>query len=182
MSILDPHTSRHASSRAPKRLPYKPIPKFEQQQVETSVKPPVIKGKQESSRESANSSITELTPRGRFGSPVEWVVYVTAAFLGLHVFYSYFYSFDACSGVSMVPTIDSFGDWVWISKYYRRGRGIVVGDLVSFKSPIRDGEQAIKRVIGLPGDFVLMNTPGKNDDMIQVRQHHPTSLRHTNDR
>lgn len=69
----------------------------------------------------------------------------------------------------MMPTIFSFGEWVWISKYYRRGRDVEVGDLVSFKSPIRDGEHAIKRVIGLPGDFVLMNTPGKSDAMIQVR-------------
>lgn len=96
------------------------------------------------------------------------MVYATATFLGIHVFYSYFYSFDICSGVSMLPTIFSFGEWVCISKYYRRGRGMVVGDLVSFKSPIKDGEQAIKRIIGLPGDFVLMNTPGKSDAMIQV--------------
>lgn len=80
----------------------------------------------------------------------------------------------------MMPTILSFGDWVWISKYYRRGRGVVAGDLVSFTSPIRDGEAAIKRVIGLPGDFVLMDTPGKSDAMIQVRPQHLTAPYHTN--
>ncbi|KAI5362514.1 putative peptidase S26A, signal peptidase I, lexA/Signal peptidase-like superfamily [Septoria linicola] len=72
----------------------------------------------------------------------------------------------------MVPTIESYGEWIWISKYYRRGRGVQIGDLVSFKSPIVAGEQAVKRVVGLPGDFVLMDTPGKSDTMIQVPEGH----------
>lgn len=97
-----------------------------------------------------------------------FVLYSVSAFLGAHVFARYFYYCDATYGVSMLPTIQSFGDWVVVSKYYRRGRGVQVGDIVSFKHPAREGEFAIKRVIGMGGDFVLMNTPEHSDAMIQV--------------
>lgn len=70
----------------------------------------------------------------------------------------------------MLPTLESSGTSVLISKFYRRGRGIEVGDMVSFTHPIEPEFRAIKRVIGMPGDFVLRDTPGKGDGMmIQVR-------------
>lgn len=68
----------------------------------------------------------------------------------------------------MMPTFASAGEWIILDKYYRRGRNVQVGDVVSFKSPIMEGEANIKRVIGMAGDFVLMNTPGRSDAMIQV--------------
>lgn len=43
-----------------------------------------------------------------------------------------------------------------------------MGDLVSFKHPVNLGEYAVKRVVGMQGDFVLMNTPNKSEAMIQV--------------
>ena len=70
----------------------------------------------------------------------------------------------------MLPTLASSGTSVVISKWYRRGRGVEVGDMVSFKHPIDPESSAIKRVVGMPGDFVLRDTPGKGDGtMIQVR-------------
>jgi inner membrane protease subunit 1 len=69
----------------------------------------------------------------------------------------------------MLPTLSAFGNYVIINKSYRRGRGVEVGDIVSFKHPVREGEYAVKRVLGLEGDFVLMYTPGANDTMLQVR-------------
>ena len=68
-----------------------------------------------------------------------------------------------------MPTFNSYGDAVLISKYYRRGKGIEVGDVVSFAHPIRPEERAMKRVLGMPGDFVCRDTPGtaaKEDAMI----------------
>ena len=55
----------------------------------------------------------------------------------------------------VLPTISIAGDSVLISKHYRRGRGIAVGDMVSVRHPIMPAEGAIKRVLGLPGDFVV---------------------------
>lgn len=69
----------------------------------------------------------------------------------------------------MMPTINSYGDGVLISKLYRRGKGVEVGDVVSFGSPVEPGTQAIKRVIGMEGDWVCRDTPGVGKGtMIQV--------------
>ncbi|KAK4539174.1 hypothetical protein LTR36_001174 [Oleoguttula mirabilis] len=73
----------------------------------------------------------------------------------------------------MLPTIASAGDMLLISKYYRRGRQLGVGDVVSYKHPIRPGEYAVKRILGMPGDFVVVETPGKGvGRMIQVPEGH----------
>ncbi|KAH7342621.1 signal peptidase-like protein I [Rhexocercosporidium sp. MPI-PUGE-AT-0058] len=77
-----------------------------------------------------------------------------------HVFVTYGYSLVPTSGASMLPTIEVVGDMVLIDKGYRRGRGVVVGDVVSFDSVVQPGERVIKRVIGLEGDFVGRDTPG----------------------
>lgn len=68
----------------------------------------------------------------------------------------------------MLPTLNVEGDCVWTNKLYRRGKGIVVGDLVSVKHPWYPEVRASKRVLGMPGDFVLRSTPGEGSAMIQV--------------
>ena len=90
--------------------------------------------------------------------------------LGVHIFIEYFYSIGPSYGISMLPTLYSTGDWLIMSKIYRKGRGIKIGDLVSFKHPLSEDTRAVKRVIGMPGDFVLRDTPGTSDLMIQVSQ------------
>lgn len=97
------------------------------------------------------------------------LIYSAAAFTTWHVFTSYCYAIGATYGVSMLPTMQAFGDWVVISNKYRRGRGVQVGDVISFKHPVNMGEFAVKRVLALEGDFVLMNTPEKSEAMIQVQ-------------
>ncbi|KAL9612369.1 MAG: hypothetical protein Q9167_003009 [Letrouitia subvulpina] len=54
----------------------------------------------------------------------------------------------------MLPTIHTTGDCVLVSGKYRRGKGIKVGDLVDFKSPLEEGVACVKRVVGMPGDIV----------------------------
>lgn len=45
--------------------------------------------------------------------------------------------------------------------------------MVSFRSPVKPWEGAIKRVIGMPGDFVLRDSPDSPSDMmIQVPEGH----------
>jgi len=77
-------------------------------------------------------------------------------------------------GPSMIPTLSWDGIWVLISRFFhRRGRNIAVGDLISFENPIRPGYYSIKRVIGMPGDFVCRDTPGKGDGwLVQVPEGH----------
>ena len=65
------------------------------------------------------------------------------------------------------------GEQYYISKHYRRGRNIHVGDVVSYKHPLVEDAGAIKRVVGMPGDFVATGEKlGGEDAMIQVPAGH----------
>jgi len=90
-----------------------------------------------------------------------------------HLFWEYFYAYSLTYGPSMLPTLEVFNDGVLVSRWYRRGRGVKVGDIVTFDSVIDPDEKVIKRVIGLEGDYVLRDTPGSDSDqMIQIPQGH----------
>ena len=68
----------------------------------------------------------------------------------------------------MLPTLSVRGDVVYTDKSYRRGNGIKIGDLVDFKHPMVVGEQGLKRVMGLGGDFVWDGKERGRERMIQV--------------
>ena len=72
----------------------------------------------------------------------------------------------------MNPTMNATGDWLLLSKRYRRGRGREVGDMVSYKHPIEQDIYGVKRVVAMPGDFVLRDSPGTSGVMIQVSVKH----------
>lgn len=85
-----------------------------------------------------------------------------------HFCVTYTWDWGAVSGPSMLPNWDVWGDGAVSSRFYRRGKGIKVGDLVLFKVPTAP-PRAIKRVAGLPGDYVLSHSPESGrDEMIQV--------------
>ncbi|KAF7959622.1 hypothetical protein EAE96_001238 [Botrytis aclada] len=90
-----------------------------------------------------------------------------------HLFHTYIYSLETGSGPSMLPTISVSNDWFLISRAYRRGRGVQVGDIVSFESVVEPGQKAFKRVLGLEGDCVMMGTPGSGEtQMIRIPEGH----------
>lgn len=104
------------------------------------------------------------------GHPLRVAVATVQGLLALHVFWKFGYSVEPTLGASMLPTIEVMGDHVLISKQYRRGRNIQVGDIIGFNSVYEPGETVIKRVLGMPGDYVLRDTPGTSSTaMIQVR-------------
>lgn len=95
------------------------------------------------------------------------------SFLIAHVLWNNVASINGCFGPSMLPTLNVEGDWVVISKLHEKGRGVGVGDLVSYDHPVRQGTHAIKRIVAMPGDFVLRDTPGKgHGDMVQMPPNH----------
>ncbi|KXL43301.1 hypothetical protein M433DRAFT_53286, partial [Acidomyces richmondensis BFW] len=106
--------------------------------------------------------------------------YAAGVCLFAHIFMTYFYCLELTDGISMNPTLRSADDWVLISKYYRHGREIGVGDVISFRHPVNTGGYAAKRVLGMPGDFVLLDvvTPDNegtaegNQRMLQVPEGH----------
>jgi hypothetical protein len=86
-----------------------------------------------------------------------------------HLFVEFGYDAPRAWGVSMLPTLDQDRAWLLLSHWHRRGRHIEVGDLVSYKIPIFEGHLGIKRVIGMPGDYVLTGMPDDtSNEMIQV--------------
>lgn len=70
----------------------------------------------------------------------------------------------------MLPTFTVQGEFFVFDMRKRRGRGIAVGDLVIYKIPMLADQSGIKRVVGMPGDYVSLGTPGErgDDQMIQV--------------
>lgn len=104
------------------------------------------------------------------GHPIRVAMAAVQGLLVLHVFWKFGYSIEPTLGASMLPTIEVMGDHVLISKRYRRGRGIQVGDVIGFNSVYEPGETVIKRVLGMPGDYVLRDSPeSPSNTMIQVR-------------
>jgi inner membrane protease subunit 1 len=74
----------------------------------------------------------------------------------------------------MFPTLHFNGDAILVSKLYKYGKGIEVGDMVTIRHPGFLSFGAGKRVIGMPGDFVSKDPPldtevGRDGVMIQVR-------------
>ena len=101
------------------------------------------------------------------------IVLAASFFLTWHIVTGYVLDYGLCDGISMLPTLNSFGDAVLISKYYRRGRGVKVGDVISFAHPVIPETRGLKRIVGMEGDFVLRDTPGvgleqREEQMLQV--------------
>ena len=94
---------------------------------------------------------------------------ITKIIFAAHFLTEYVGEVKLTSGPSMLPTLNVHGDGVYVSKFYRRGRGIKVGDVITLKHPMFPAIGASKRIIGMPGDFVLRDSPGFGSDvMIQV--------------
>ncbi|KAI5836861.1 peptidase S24/S26A/S26B/S26C [Morchella snyderi] len=91
-----------------------------------------------------------------------------------HLFWVHFYAVGYTVGASMLPTINILGDGIVISKLHTRGRGVEVGDIVTYLHPVyaSSGERVVKRIIGMPGDFVVADPIGAPGKMVQVPEGH----------
>ncbi|QDS76128.1 hypothetical protein FKW77_006901 [Venturia effusa] len=85
-----------------------------------------------------------------------------------HLFTTHVYNINGTFGPSMLPTLHVEGDWVIVNKLYRRGKGVQVGDLVEARDPLRADGRVLKRIIGMPGDFVLAHTVDTDGLMLQI--------------
>ena len=100
------------------------------------------------------------------------LIQTVKVFAFCHLFAEYLLTVKATYGPSMLPTINVRDDWVFISKMNRRGKNVEVGDIVSLTHPMVPDMGVVKRVLGMPGDFVLREAPGLSGgaNMIQVNQ------------
>ena len=91
---------------------------------------------------------------------------VTKGFFIIHAFSSYIGGVGATSGISMTPTISydyRSQPYILYSSLHRRMRNLHVGDVITYTHPILPQLSGCKRIIGMPGDFVSVVTPGRRD-------------------
>ena len=83
---------------------------------------------------------------------LETVVFVGSLFI---VVYLFVMQPNQVQGASMDPTFNS-GDYIFTSKVTYKMRSYHRGDIIVFKSPPNPDIDYIKRIIGLPGDEVMV--------------------------
>ncbi|KAI0157267.1 peptidase S24/S26A/S26B/S26C [Xylariaceae sp. FL1272] len=93
------------------------------------------------------------------GHPFRVLLATAQGFALLHVLWSRGVSVAPGYGPSMMPTFLTMNDWFVTDKRYRRGKDVRVGDCVTFSIPVEPNSEGLKRVIGMPGDYVLLNSP-----------------------
>lgn len=87
-----------------------------------------------------------------------------------HITTTYIGFLGPTSGISMVPTIPSSftsRPWILYSSLHRRGRNIRVGDVITYTHPLFPHQKGCKRVIGMPGDFVSVVSPAREDGDVE---------------
>ncbi|ORY82155.1 peptidase S24/S26A/S26B/S26C, partial [Protomyces lactucae-debilis] len=90
-------------------------------------------------------------------------------FTAFHLLINYGGEIHSTFGPSMLPTINTAGDWCIVDKWrYRLGRNLRVGDLVVASKPGGDDIFVLKRVIGMPGDIVLKDPSESKREFIKV--------------
>jgi signal peptidase I len=83
---------------------------------------------------------------------LETIVFVGSLFIVIYLFVA---QPNQVKGASMDPTFGS-GDYIFTSKITYKMRSFHRGDVVVFKSPHNPDIEYIKRVIGVPGDKVMV--------------------------
>ncbi|KAH0594708.1 hypothetical protein MHUMG1_07542 [Metarhizium humberi] len=104
------------------------------------------------------------------GHPIRFALSTLKMTCLAHLTLTQLVQISPAQGPSMLPTFTVDGDWIAADMRHRLGRGITTGDLVLYKIPIFASQNGVKRVVGMPGDYVSLGTPGENgeDQMIQV--------------
>jgi signal peptidase I len=84
---------------------------------------------------------------------LETITFVGSIFV---VVYLFIMQPNQVKGPSMMPTFES-GEYIFTSKVTYKFRPIDRGDVIVFKSPKNPDQEYIKRIIGLPGDTILIS-------------------------
>lgn len=71
----------------------------------------------------------------------------------------------------MFPTLAAENDFVHVSKKYRDGNGVRMGDCVVAAKPTDHGHRVCKRITGMPGDLILSD-PMDPESYIEVPKGH----------
>ena len=89
----------------------------------------------------------------------EWILPFAIEILVVFLLIKFVFFFATVPTGSMIPTINK-GDWLFTLRMYNPEENIQRGDILVFESD-ELGETLIKRVIGLPGEEVVVDDQGK---------------------
>lgn len=103
----------------------------------------------------AKAEKAEKKKRGPWATAVEVVVIVAAAFAIALLVQAFLVKPFTIHQVSMRPTLEE-GDRVLINRLSYHFRDPERGDVIIFHSPMVEGEDLVKRVVGVPGDRVAV--------------------------
>lgn len=78
-----------------------------------------------------------------------------AAFSTSSLLGHYYLNWGIAAGVSMYPTMPSHEHYVFLDATKRRGKNVELGDCVQVLNPIFKEELAGKRILGMPGDYIV---------------------------
>lgn len=106
-----------------------------------------------------------------------FALYIAGTICALKLGAEHLLEIEGCDGPSMIPTLHRYGDSLIISKLHKYGRGIQVGDIIVYKQPQFSQIRSTKRVLGMPGDYVVTDVPCRKGEpdvneqskMLQVR-------------
>ncbi|MEK4533094.1 signal peptidase I [Solibacillus sp. FSL K6-1554] len=91
---------------------------------------------------------------------LDWVKTIAVAVVFVIAIRTFIFSPIVVDGSSMMPTFED-GDRVIVNKLSKQISGIERFDVIIFEAPI--GENYIKRVVGLPGDYIAYK-----DDILYI--------------
>jgi inner membrane protease subunit 1 len=98
---------------------------------------------------------SDRAPTTLFGTLRHGVLLIASFWCAGSLVQHYLITYGYSEGESMVPTISAANSISITSPGYRNGKGVKVGDLVHAKNPLQAHNMVGKRVIGMPGDYVL---------------------------
>ncbi|CCH59392.1 hypothetical protein TBLA_0B05650 [Henningerozyma blattae CBS 6284] len=75
----------------------------------------------------------------------------------LHIVHEFFYEFTETKGESMIPTINARNDYVHVSKRYKNGKNVKLGDCIVAIKPTDPKQRVCKRITGLENDIILVD-------------------------
>ena len=110
----------------------------------------------------ASDAPVRRTPIGKF---IHLIALVGSGYCSASLFCHYVLTWGPSAGASMHPTVPSADSWSIISPRYRHGKDLKIGDIVHAKNPILAHHMIAKRVIGMPGDYVLKDEKRRANEM-----------------
>ncbi|CAE8603920.1 unnamed protein product [Polarella glacialis] len=106
-----------------------------------------------------------VTEAGGFG--VRWLQLVGL----LHCVQEYGIDFSTTVGASMIPVFNSSGDVLLFERFSHRMVGWGRGEVVVATSPKDPDARICKRILGLPGDRVMMGEAADSREVVVPRGH-----------